>query len=938
MTDYKQTLNLPHTDFPMKANLAQREPAILERWQQINLYQQLRQARQGAAQFILHDGPPYANGDIHVGHASNKILKDMVIKSQSLFGKDAPYVPGWDCHGLPIELQVEKKVGKAGTRVDEETFRAKCREYAAKQIEKQKQNFIRLGVLGQWDNPYRTMDYQYEADIIRCLATIVEHGHLHKGYKPVHWCCDCGSSLAEAEVEYQNKTSDSIIVRFPVADRQALFEAFGQQDTNQELSILIWTTTPWTLPASLAVSVGPEIDYALTLLPSNELIVVAQPLLEHIMSQARIDAYQVVAQAPGTALEHIKLHHPFYDDRLEPILLGEHVTTESGTGLVHTAPAHGEDDFKLCQQYGIEVFNPVNARGCFVEDLALVGGQYYAKANPIVIEHLAQSGHLFQASKLEHSYPHCWRHKTPLIFRATPQWFISMEQAGLRQEALQAIDTVSWTPESGQARITRMVAERPDWCISRQRTWGVPLPLLVHKESGTLYPDTVKIMHQVADLVAESGVDAWYEVKLTDLIGEAAKDYDKIHDILDVWLDAGVSHFAVCDRREQLSTPADLYLEGSDQHRGWFQSSLLTSVASKGQAPYRHVLTHGFVVDGEGHKMSKSLGNVVSPQQIVKTLSADILRLWVASTDYRFEMSLSDEVLKRVADSYRRIRNTARYLLSNLADFDPAQHRVNWDDMVALDQWAMQRAAQVQADIQSAFVQYRFSQVVEALELFCINDMGGFYLDVTKDRQYTCQANSVARHSTQTAMYHIVQGLVRWLAPILSFTADELWQFLPGEHTETSVFLSQWYVPLMTLPELQHLSMAQWQVIRQVRDGVNKAIEPLRVEKVIGSSLQADVTVYADTALTTLLETLQDELHFVFITGKTTLLPLSDAPAGTTEIENVAAKVAIQVSQGHKCARCWHYCDDIGQHADHPELCQRCVDNVSGEGEARRFA
>jgi len=938
MMDYKQTLNLPHTDFPMKANLAQREPMALKRWHEMNLYQQLRQARHGAQQFILHDGPPYANGDIHVGHASNKILKDMVVKSQSLFGKDVPYVPGWDCHGLPIELQVDKKVGKAGNRVDARTFRVKCREYATKQIDRQRHDFIRLGVLGAWDNPYCTMDFQYEADIIRGLAEIVKRGHLHKGYKPVHWCCDCGSSLAEAEVEYENKTSDSITVRFSVADREALLKAFNYADDGQALAVLIWTTTPWTLPASLAISIGPEIAYVLVQLSSGELIVVAQSLLECIMTQAQMTGYRVVAQTQGTALEHVKVHHPFYADRLEPILLGEHVTTESGTGLVHTAPAHGEDDFKICQQYGIDVFNPVNARGCFVEDLALVGGQYYTKANPIIIAQLTQNGHLFQATQLTHSYPHCWRHKTPLIFRATPQWFISMDQAGLRQTALQAIDRVMWTPESGHTRITSMVADRPDWCISRQRTWGVPLPLLVHKESGVLYPDMVKVMCHMADLVTQYGIDVWYDIDLVDLIGADAKDYEKTHDILDVWLDAGLSHFAVCDRREVLSSPADLYLEGSDQHRGWFQSSLLTSIASQGEAPYRQVLTHGFVVDGNGHKMSKSLGNVVSPQKIVQTLGADILRLWVASTDYRFEMRLSNEVLKRVADRYRRIRNTARYLLANLADFYPTKHQVEWHDMVSLDQWALQRAAQVQVDIQKAFVQYRFAHVVEALELFCINDMGGFYLDVTKDRQYVCQADSLARRSSQTAMYHIVQALVRWLTPILSFTADEIWQYLPGESSEASVFLSQWYLPLGTLPDKPILSMQQWKVILQVRDGVNKAIEPLRVDKVVGSSLQANVIVYGDATVLALLTILQDELRFVFITGYTSVLPLSEAPADAIEIEGVPSKVVVQVSQDKKCARCWHYRDDIGQHADHPELCQRCVQNVTGEGEVRRFA
>lgn len=924
MAEYKQTLNLPQTSFAMKANLAQREPGYLQRWVDQDIYQQIRDARKDAKPFILHDGPPYANGDIHVGHALNKILKDIIIKAKTLSGFNAPYVPGWDCHGLPIELQVEKKIGKAGVKVDATTFRKKCREYAAKQIDIQRDSFKRLGVFGEWDNPYQTMDFHYEANIVRTLAAIIDKGHLQKGFKPVHWCTDCGSSLAEAEVEYKDKTSHAIDVCFPLVDAATWQNAFSTQQDVKDASVVIWTTTPWTLPANQAVAVGEEITYVMVN-TQRGVIIVSEALQEDVLKRAELSG-EVIARCEGKVLENLQVQHPFYDKQV-PVVIGHHVTTESGTGLVHIAPAHGVEDFDVCQRYGIEVLNPVGSNGVFVPGTELVEGQYYAKANKTVIEALTDKKTLLHHEEFTHSYPHCWRHKTPLIFRATPQWFISMEKQGLRDKVMQAIPGVCWVPEWGQARIEAMIGNRPDWCISRQRTWGSPLPLFVHKETGELHPDTHALLHTIADHIEQGGIEAWFDAEPEVFLGEQAKDYDVVRDTLDVWFDSGVSYAAVLGAREGLHAPADLYLEGSDQHRGWFHTSLLASMAQHDQAPYQQVLTHGFTVDEKGHKMSKSLGNVVLPQEVTKTLGADILRLWAAMADYRGEIALSQNILKRTADIYRRIRNTARFMLANLNGFDPAQHCVPMEDMLSLDQWAVAQAKTIQADIQTAYDDYRFHVVIQKLHDFCAQDMGSFYLDIIKDRQYTCQADSVARRSAQTAMYHIMQAMVRWMAPVLSFTAEEVWEAIVGEQPHASVFLAEWYDGLQDLPANSAFSAEQWQHVIVVRDEVNKAIEAKRNEGGLGSALEVEVTVGVDGALYDVLTKLGDELRFVLITSKATLV----RQTGDISVEVVA-------SAAPKCVRCWHRREDIGQHADHPELCGRCVENVEGKGEERHYA
>ncbi len=949
MTDYKATLNLPQTDFPMRGNLAKREPEMLKRWQAMDLYGRLRKQGEGRDKFILHDGPPYANGDIHIGHAVNKVLKDIIVKAKTLSGFDAPYVPGWDCHGLPIELNVEKKVGKAGVKVDATTFRQACRDYAQRQVDGQREDFKRLGVFGDWDNPYLTMNFQYEADIIRTLGRIIEAGHLHKGAKPVHWCTDCGSALAEAEVEYEDKTSTAIDVRFPLLDESALWTRchhvegrFGGEHKGEgPVSVVIWTTTPWTLPANQAVAVHPELDYAVVQSEGEhgaERLILAEALLKDTMARYERDGYRVVAYCRGADLEGLKLGHPFYA-REVPVILADHVTTESGTGCVHTAPGHGQEDFVVGQKYHLPVHNPVGGNGVFLPDTELFAGEYVLKANPHVVEVLLAKGNLVHEAALRHSYPHCWRHKTPIIFRATPQWFIAMNQAGLREAAMAEIRSIDWMPDWGQARIAGMIENRPDWCISRQRTWGVPIALFVHQQTGKLHPRTVELIEQVAQRVEEKGIDAWFQLDPAELLGEEAGEYDKVTDTLDVWFDSGVSHACVLDRRDQLQRPADLYLEGSDQHRGWFQSSLLTSVAVTGKAPYRAALTHGFTVDAKGQKMSKSRGNDTPPQKVVNKLGADILRLWVAGTDYRNEMTVSDEVFNRTADAYRRIRNTARFLLANLNGFDPAQHLLAVDEMLALDRWAVARTAQLQVEIGEAFDAYEFHHIYQKLHHFCNGELGGFYLDIIKDRQYTTQADSRARRSCQSAMYHIIEAMVRWMAPILSFTAEEIWGSMPGERGE-SVFLEQWYA-LPKNAEDPQLDLAFWQQMQEVREAVGKELEQLRVAGGIGSSLDAEVDLFCGAEIFQRLATLSDDLRFVLITSGARLArdtAKSDDAVHYTLTSNDELWVAVMPSAHAKCSRCWHHREDVGSHAGHPELCGRCVENVEGVGEQRRFA
>ena len=933
--DYKDTINLPQTAFPMKASLATREPEMLKRWYEQSLYERIQEATAGRETFILHDGPPYANGDIHIGHAVNKILKDIVVRSALLAGYRAPYVPGWDCHGLPIELQVEKKVGKVGQKVDAATFRRQCREYAGQQIDRQREDFKRLGGLGDWSRPYATRDFAYEADMLRALARIVERGHLKRGVKPVHWCFDCGSALAEAEIEYQDKVSTAIDVLFRAVDPSALGQAFGVTGLGETAGVVIWTTTPWTIPANQAVALNAELDYDLVRASQGGRrieIVVASELRGVVCQRLALDQIEVLGTVRGQALELLRLHHPYNGEQV-PVILGDHVTTETGTGAVHTAPGHGQEDFEVGQTYDLAVVNPVDSRGVFVDGTAVVAGEFVWKANKTLVEHMRVNGSLLAAEDFQHSYPHCWRHKTPTAFRTTPQWFISMDQAGLRDDALQAIDEVRWVPDWGKARIRGMIESRPDWCISRQRTWGVPLGFFIDRDSQQPHPDTPALLHKLADIVASEGVDAWYDDGIAERLGVDAGRYEPVPDILDVWFDSGVTHHCVLDQRDELSRPADLYLEGSDQHRGWFQSSLLTSVAMHGKAPYRQVLTHGFTVDAQGRKMSKSQGNVVAPQQVMNTLGADVLRLWVAAADYRQEMNVSDEILKRVSDAYRRIRNTARFLLGNLNGFDPGRHCLAMDELLPLDRYAVDLAAGLQDEVVDAYANYRFLHIYQRLHHFCNVDMGAFYLDIIKDRLYTLPEDHPARRSAQTAMYHVLEALVRWLAPVCCFTAEEIWADMPGKREE-SVMLATWYQGL----EAGDPAMREfWQSLRQVREVVGPKLEELRRAKAIGSSLAAEITLQAEGRLAEQLAEIGDELRFVFISSDVHLGEVDEAMA-SAEIGGDQLKVAVQATGHQKCVRCWHHRDSVGSDPDHPEICGRCVTNVAGAGETRRWA
>ncbi|MFA5630526.1 MAG: isoleucine--tRNA ligase [Porticoccaceae bacterium] len=941
--DYKATLNLPKTGFPMKANLAQREPDMLKKWhtpnaEGLDLYGQLRAARVGRDKFILHDGPPYANGDIHIGHSVNKVLKDVIVKSRILSGYDAPYVPGWDCHGLPIEHNVEKKIGKAGEKVDFKTFRQKCREYAAKQVEGQKRDFVRLGVIGDWHNPYLTMNPVVEADTIRALGKIAENGHLVKGYKPVYWSVVGASALAEAEVEYQDKTSFSIYVSFPVVDVAALERITGPLAGAGEIAVAIWTTTPWTLPANRAVSLSPELDYVVVALNAAgraQRLILAEALLDDVLAQIGAESHEIVARVKGAALKHILLQHPFYGERQVPVLLGDHVTTDAGTGCVHTAPDHGMDDFVVAARYGIGTLNYIDDKGYYRDDVPGFAGDHVYKVDDKVVALLAEKGRLLAQGKITHSFPHCWRTKTPLIFRATPQWFISMHANGLLDSAKEAVKGVRWLPSWGQARIEAMLNNSPDWCVSRQRTWGVPIALFIHKDSEELHPETPRLIEAVAQKVEKEGMDAWFDLDPTELLGADADQYIKVTDTLDVWFDSGVTHATVIGRREELRYPADLYLEGSDQHRGWFQSSLKTAIAINGNAPYKAVLTHGFTVDAQGHKMSKSLGNVIAPQKVINELGADVLRLWVAATDFSGEMGVSDEILKRTADSYRRIRNTARFMLSNLDGFDPAQNAVAESDMVWLDRWIMDRAAALQDEIVSLYEQYSLHTIYQKLHNFCVNELGGFYLDIIKDRIYTCGTDSHPRRSAQTAIYHVAEAFVRWIAPILSFTADEIWQYMPGARGAT-VFTQEWYA-LPRLPASADIGLADWQTIAAVKEAVNKVIEDERRAGRVKGGLQTEAVLYVTPELKTVLDKIGDELRFVTITSAASVQTGDPEGKGAPSLLD-GLRVAITASDKEKCVRCWHFRSDVGSHPDHPELCSRCVENVAGSGETRRFA
>ena len=922
MSDYKNTLNLPTTDFPMKANLANREGSFLKEWQDKDINKQIRQKFKGKPLFVLHDGPPYANGDIHIGHAVNKVLKDVIVKSKTLSGYDAPYVPGWDCHGLPIEHMVEKKKGKVGHKISADEFRAACREYADKQIKKQKVDFKRLGIFGDWDNPYLTKNFKYEADIVRALGKIVKNGHLTKGFKPVHWCTECSSALAEAEVEYKDKGSDTVDVAFNVVG-----DFFGK---DKPVSLIIWTTTPWTLPANEAVSLHPDLDYALVDV-GKVLYIMSEDLLESSLERYGIKDFKKISKIyKGSELEGIMLQHPFYDKQV-PVILGEHVTTETGTGAVHTAPAHGQDDYVVGLQYNLPVECPVDGRGVFIESTEGVAGEFIFKANATIIDLLKNQGTLVKHEPITHSYPHCWRHKTPVIFRATPQWFVSMTQKNLRDKVNDEILNVKWIPNWGQKRIELMVGNRPDWCISRQRYWGSPITLFINKNTGELHPDTENLFEVVAKKIELEGIEAWFKLKAEDVLGSEAKDYEKTTDTLDVWFDSGVSHYAVLKASDYLSDVADMYLEGSDQHRGWFQSSLLTSCAINERAPYKQVLTHGFTVDQNGHKMSKSLGNVIPPQKVVNSLGADILRLWIGSTDYSGEMTVSDEILNRSADSYRRIRNTMRFMLANMQGFDPKNDLVDINYMLVLDRWIVSKTHDLQQQVINEYDNYNFHFVMKAILNFCTNDLGGFYLDIIKDRQYTTQTDSLARRSAQSALFHISHAMVRWLSPILTFTSEEIWQFLPGASNE-SVFLQTWYEGLEG-----NFDNPVIEASRDINTHLRKELEDMRRNKIIGSSLDAEVDIYCKDDNYQNLLGLKDELRFVFITSEARVNQLSDKPTDAKEI-NSSLAIKVEKSDHQKCVRCWHHRPEIGQNKVHQDLCDRCIENVFGEGENRVFA
>ncbi len=924
--DYKETLNLPETDFPMRANLPKREPEILANWQQIGLNEQLEKAHQGKQSFILHDGPPYANGHIHMGHALNKILKDIIVKSKRMQGYYTPYVPGWDCHGLPIELMVDKKLGKKKRELSKADFRRECREYAKVWIQTQSEEFQRLGIFGDWQDPYLTMTTHYEAATARELAKLAEKGSLFKGKKPIHWCTSCVTALAEAEVEYADHSSPSIYVKFPYVDE--LPESLAQLG-DKPLSFVIWTTTPWTIPANLGICLNPELTYV-AVDTGTERLVMAEGLYQQVLKTLAIEDYQVAATFEATLFDNKNCKHPLYE-RNSLIMLGDHVTLEAGTGCVHTAPGHGHDDYMVGLKYGLEIYNPVDDYGRYREDLELFGGMKLKDANQAVNEKLTEVGALLYESAIEHSYPHCWRCKKPVIFRATEQWFISMDHNDLRQKALTEIDRVEWIPSWGRDRIYNMVAGRPDWCISRQRSWGVPITIAYCEKCGEALNDG-KVMHHIADQFEETGSDIWFEKDAAELLPPGtvcpACGHDKFTketDILDVWFDSGVSHAAVCEHREELSSPADLYLEGSDQHRGWFHSSLLESVGTRDRAPYKSVLTHGFVLDKDGRPMSKSMGNVIAPEEIIQKYGAEILRMWVSATDYRDDIRLGQETLQRLSDAYRRIRNTARYLLGNLNGFEPDQDMIADADLLELDRWALARLEHLGQRVAKAYDTYEFHTFYHAVHNFCSGDLSSFYLDILKDRIYTSPKSSIEYRSARSTMYRILDALTRMIAPVLTFTADEIWQRLPGER-EASVHLAEFpaingYID----DELEE----RYEQLRKVRSEVSRQLEKARAEKRIGQSLEAKVVLQVPANLQALLAQYQDLLPAYFIVSQVELRDQLDDGHAAEQIPDL--KILIQAAEGEKCDRCWNYATTVGETAEHPTVCARCAAALAAE-------
>ena len=927
--NYKDTLNLPSTKFPMKANLPQKEPELLNHWGKINLYNEIRKQTKNFKKFILHDGPPYANGDIHIGHAVNKILKDFVVKSKTFAGYDVPFIPGWDCHGLPIELKVEEKFGKSKFKNNNNGFRKACREYASKQVEKQKNDFVRLGVGADWKNPYLSMDNKFEASIIRGFSKIIENSHVYYGSKPVHWCIESESALAEAEVEYQDITSNAIDVMFQACDAVSLYSSFKVSKSKKEIYFVIWTTTPWTLPANQAIAVGNDIEYSLVEF-GDRLLIIAKSLVESVISKLKENKFSVLGNCYGKELVSNKAEHPFYKKQV-PIISASHVTTDNGTGLVHIAPGHGQDDYISGINNNLDIFNPIDDKGKFIESLEIFGGLSVRESDQQIITVLKEKNRLLKQEKYTHSYPHCWRFKTPLIFRATPQWFIGMDNNKLRDNILNSLPKTKWFPDWGFDRIKGMIENRPDWCISRQRFWGVPIPLFIHKKTNELHPKTKDFLDNAASIVEENGIEGWFDYDKKKLLGADSKLYKTVTDTLDVWFDSGVSHLCVMQERG-LGQVADLYLEGSDQHRGWFQSSLITGLAIMGKPPYKSVLTHGFVVDAEGQKMSKSLGNIISPQEIIKNKGADILRLWVATTDYTKEMNISEDILRQTTESYRRLRNTARFLLSNTDDFNSSTEQTKYKEMLLLDRWILYKAQVMQEEIKKNYESYKFHQIAQDIQNFCTVDLGGFYLDIIKDRLYTTKKNSLARKSCQTVCHKILNMLSIWIAPILSFTAEEIYLHKKDSNLK-SIFFEKWGDSEFKLEEND---IALCELLFELRNDVLKELEILRKSGEIGSPLDATLEIKADASLFSKLKPYSSELKFIFITSDCILNKL-ESNQDSRKVLNHNYHIIVNKNLNNKCERCWHKNESVGNNDKHPTLCSRCCDNIEGEGETRQL-
>ena len=924
--EYKETLNLPKTDFPMKGNLPHREPEILKKWDEKSVYHRNLEQSENKKQYILHDGPPYANGDIHIGHAVNKILKDFIIKSKIMSGYHVPFIPGWDCHGLPIELQVEKKYGKAKFRDNPKGFILACREFAEKQIKKQKEDFIRLGIFGTWDKPYTSMDKEIESEIVNSLSKMIKNGHIYYGSKPVHWCIESSSALAEAEVEYKDITSHAVCVNFKVLNKKDI-SLHEKLDKDFDVYIPIWTTTPWTLPANRAVALSSSIDYSFVKIKDRYLIL-AKNLIASVMDKSNISNYEILFSIDNEDFSKLELQHPFYDFKV-PAIIADHVTDENGTGAVHIAPGHGTDDYLAGKKYNLEIYNPVDDYGRFYESLPIFGGKKIRECNDEIIELLKENKSLLFSENYEHSYPHCWRYKTPLIFRATPQWFMSMDNSGLRKSIQKEIPIINWLPSWGQDRIFNMIEGRPDWCLSRQRNWGVPLPLFLHKESNELHPDTQTILNKASEIIKDGNIEAWIDYDKKLLVKDI-ESYTEVKDTLDVWFDSGVTHQSVLKNRG-IEETADLYLEGSDQHRGWFQSSLITSHAMFGKSPYKNVLTHGFVVDKDGQKMSKSIGNIISPQKIIKDKGADILRLWVAMTDYSKEMTISDEIIKRVSESYRRIRNTSKFLLSNISDYDGTE--IDLDNMVQIDKWIIHKAKKLNIQIQKDYSEFKFHKLIQDIINFCTLELGGYYLDIIKDRLYTSKSDGLSRRSAQKTCHILISYLSSWIAPILTFTAEEIYSKMPN--AKDSIYLTEWFDIDFSMDDHE---IDIYDSLYSIKPFVSRMIEEARNDNKVGSSLECKLDLICNDKLYQNINNISDELKFVFIVSECTLRLGNENDSYSIDKNPYKLSISISKSQNNKCERCWHLNETVGTIEDHPTICRRCFDNVYGDGECRKFA